>query len=115
MTVDESTLQYLRFEIQHRLYQSNVSFLLFTIGFSLGNACYGIAIIKNKGLDRYLGAGLLFWVCCTSLAFIYDFYPAKWMGTIVDACNKFYQPFIRMFTAYWLFQKVKTFEDIRAQ
>jgi hypothetical protein len=37
------------------------------------------------------------------------------MGTIVDACNKFYQPFIRMFTAYWLFQKVKTFEDIRAQ
>lgn len=107
VTVDESTLQYLRFEIQHRLSQSNVYFLLFTIGFSLGNVCYGLAMIKNKGLDRYLGAGLLLWFCCTSLAFIYDFYSAKWMETIVDACNKYYQPVIRFVIAYWLFQKAK--------
>ena len=107
VTVDENMLQFLRFEIQHRLYQSNVNFLLFTIGFSLGNACYGLAIITNKGLDRLLGAGLLLWCCFTSCAFIYDFYPAKWLGSIVDACNKYYQPIIRLVIAYWLLQKAK--------
>ena len=107
--VDENTLQFLRFEIQNRLSQSNVFFLLFTIGFSLGNACYGLAIVKNKGLDRFLGTGLLIWFCCTSCSFIYDFVPAQWLGTIVDACNKYYQPFIRLVIAYWLFQKAIQF------
>jgi hypothetical protein len=107
ITTDENTLQFIRFEIQHRLSQSNVYFLLFTMGFSLGNACNGIAIIKNKGVDRYLGTGLLIWFGCTSCAFIYDFVPAQWLGTMVDACNKYYQPVIRLAIAYWLFQKAK--------
>jgi hypothetical protein len=106
-TVDENTLQFLRFEIQNRLSQSNVYFLLFTIEFSLGNGCNGFAMIKNKGLDRFLGVALLIWFCCTSCAFIDDFFPAKWLGTIVDACNKYYQPVIRLVIAYWLLQKAR--------
>jgi hypothetical protein len=105
LTADESTLQFIRFEIQNRLSQSNVLFLLFILGFSLGNGCYGLAMIKNKGLDRYIGAGLLIWFCCTACAFIYDFVPAQWLGTIVDICNKYYQPVIRLALAYWLLQK----------
>lgn len=111
VTVDENTLQWLRFEIQHRLFQSNVYFLLFTIGFSLGNASYGLAMIVNRGLDRYLGAGLIIWFCCTSGAFIYDFFPARWLGNIIEICNKYYQPLIRLFIAYWLFQKAKNAEN----
>lgn len=107
ITVDENILQFLRFEIQYRLSQSNVNFLLFTIGFSLGNACYGLSMITNKRSDRYLGIGLLIWFCFTSCAFIYDFFPSDWMGTIVEASNKYYQPFIRLGIAYWLFLKAK--------
>lgn len=105
-TVDETTLQALRFEIQYRLYQSGTYFLLFTLGFTLGNTCYGLAVIKSNGLDKALGAGLLLWAACTSLAFISDFYPAKWMEAIVDACNKYYQPLIRLLIGWWLFKKV---------
>ncbi len=107
VTADENTLQLIRFEIQNRLSQSNVYFLVFILGFSLGNACYGLAIIKGKGSDRLLGAGLLLWFCCTSCAFMYDFVHAQWLRKIVDVCNNYYQPFIRLVIACWLFQKAK--------
>ncbi len=107
VTTDTDTLQFLRYELMHSLYQSNVYFLLFTIGFTLGNLSYGIALIAGKGMDRWLGAAMMLWAGCTSLAFIYDFYPANWMGGIVDACNKIYQPLVRLFIGYWLFQKGK--------
>lgn len=106
-TKDLDTLQFLRYEMQYRLYQSNVHFLLFTIGFTLGNACYGVALITSKTRDRWLGLSLLFWACCTSLAFAIDFHPAKWMSSIVEACNKFYQPIIRFVIGYWLLKKAR--------
>jgi hypothetical protein len=83
---------------------------LFTIGFTLGNAGYGLALVTNKAIDHWLGIALLLWACCTSLTFIYDFAPAKWMGSIVDACNKFYQPFARLFISYWLFKKAQAIQ-----
>lgn len=109
-TTDVDTLQFLRYEMQHRLYQSNVHFLLFTMGFTLGNASYGLALITRKGTDRWLGASLLLWACCTSLAFAYDFYPATWIGNIVEACNKVYQPIIRFVIGYWLLKKAGTMQ-----
>ncbi len=110
-TTDLNALQFLQYEIQHRLYQSNVKFLLFTIGFTLGNASYGIALIGRNSLNRLLGIGLLLWACCTALAFIVDFFPAPWMDTVVSACNKYYQPIIRLAIAYWLLQKARNLQS----
>jgi hypothetical protein len=104
---DENIKQLLGFEIRHRLSQANVYFLLFTIGFSLGNLSYGLAIVKTKGIDQLLGTGLLLWFCCTCCSFTYDFMPAKGLGNIVDICNKYYQPLIRLLIAYWLFTKTR--------
>ncbi len=111
---DISALQFLKYEIQHRLYQSNVHFLLFTVGFTLGNACYGLALVNGKRFDNWLGGGLLVWACCTSMAFTDDFYQAKWMSSIIDACNKYYQPLIRFAICFWLFQKAREIKNLTA-
>ena len=106
-TTDVEALQFLRYELQYRLSQSNVQFLLFTLGISLGNASYGMALIGGNKLDRLLGAGLLLWAGCTSIAFVVDFYPAQWMDKIVQACNKIYQPLIRFAIGYWMLKTIQ--------
>lgn len=104
---EEIIRQTLRSEIRNTLYQSNIQFLLFTIGFTLGNFCNGLALISGEKTDRYLAIGLLFWSACTTCAFFTDFYTVRWMGTVIDLCNRFYQPLIRILIAVWLWQKVR--------
>jgi hypothetical protein len=103
--VDENLKSWLRYALQHNNFQSNVQFLLFTIGFTMGNAINGFVLLMKKSWDRYLGIGLLFWAFFTSCAFIYDFVPAAWMEPIMSFSNHYYQPVIRLVIAVWLFVK----------
>ncbi len=107
ISTDENIKQWLRLEIQHTQMASNVQFLLFTIGFTLGNACHGLALVAKKGWDSYVGIGLLLWSFCTACAFIYDFLPVYWMEPIISGCNQYYQPMIRLVIAFWLLKKAK--------
>jgi hypothetical protein len=102
---DESTLNWLRNELQYNNFQSNVKFLLFIIGFTLGNATNGLVLMMNKNRDRYLGIALLIWAFFTSCAFISDFVQARWMDSAISFSNHYYQPFIRVVIAVWLFDK----------
>jgi hypothetical protein len=102
---DDNTINWLRNELQYNNFQSNVKFLLFTIGFTLGNAANGLALMLNKNRDRYLGIGLLLWAFFTSCAFVYDFVPAVWMDKLISFSNHYYQPVIRAVIAVWLFNK----------
>lgn len=103
--IDENLKSWIQFEIQHINFQSNVQFLLFTVGFTLGNAVNGFVLLMKKSWDRYLGIGLLLWACFTSCTFIYDFAPASWMEPIISFSNHYYQPVIRVIIAAWLFAK----------
>lgn len=103
--IDENLKTWLRYEIQHNNYQSNVQFLLFTIGITFGNAINALALLFKKGKDRFLGIGLMIWALFTSCAFIYDFIPVAWMEPVIHFSNHYYQPAIRVAIAVWLFHK----------
>lgn len=108
---DENLKTWLRYEMQYNNFQSNVKFLLFTIGFTLGNAVNGFLLVMKKSWDRYLGIGLLLWAFFTSCSFIYDFMPVVWMEPVINFSNHYYQPFIRIAIAVWLFDKTVQYKS----
>lgn len=104
---DESLKQWIRYELQYDSYQSNVYFLLFTIGFTLGNFVNGLNLVFQKAWDRRLGIGLIVWSLFTACAFLVDFYPSETLNSVVNFSNKFYQPAIRFAIGLWLLMKYK--------
>ena len=99
---DESLKLWIRYELQYDSFQSNVYFLLFTIGFTLGNFLNGLNLVLQKAWDRMLGLGLIVWSLFTASAFLVDFYPSETLNVLVNLSNKFYQPAIRFAMGIWL-------------
>lgn len=79
-------------------------FLLFGIGFLIGNALYGSAFIQRKGFDRIVGGVLLLW-CWLSLPGLIDAASGSQFGRFVGWVGPIYQPLARTLIAVWLWRE----------
>ncbi|MEZ4967365.1 MAG: hypothetical protein R2791_19145, partial [Saprospiraceae bacterium] len=106
-TTDPALQQMIRYDLDHIGMVLTPMFLLFILAFALGNLCYGLCLIGDKGTSRWLGAGFLAWSAFTLLAFFNAFWELSWVDHIVEVNNRFYQPVFRLVIGIWLLNSAR--------
>ena len=79
-------------------------FLLFGIGFFLGNALYGAAFVQRERFDRVVGVALLTW-CALSLPGLIDAATGSQLARYFGWVGPAYQPLARALLAVWLWRE----------
>lgn len=84
-------------------------YTIFIIAFGLGAIFYGIELINSKRvkLSRILGICMLIWGVGSFVAFGNVFWRLQWLGAIIEPYNLYYQSFMRLFIAFWLWNVYK--------
>ena len=103
-TSDGPMQEWLGFQMESFGMAATVLFLLFILAFALGNLFMGMALLKNKGVDRWLAFGFLLWAMLTFMAFGNGFWELEALNSIIEANNTFYQPAIRAAIGWWLWR-----------
>jgi hypothetical protein len=90
-------------------------FGLFILSFGLGNFFYGMGMIRSVRFDRIVGYLLLFWSLGTFLALANELNEIPWLSMALPVFNLYYQPFMRLLLAVWLWRSATTHQTDSAQ
>lgn len=83
----------------------SLMFGVFILGFAFNKLCYGLAIIKGEGIDRWMGIIFLLWAAIGFNGLYLEFSYAEWRYQIMNYTSYTFQPAARLFIAYWLFMQ----------
>lgn len=83
-------------------------FGLFVLAFALGNLCYGLSLLKEKGFGKVLSWLLILWALGGLTALGNEFWQIPALETGISYYNFSYQPLMRALLGGWLWlQAVK--------
>jgi hypothetical protein len=83
----------------------NGLFLVFVLGFALGNLFYGIEFLKKTGLPRLIGLALVIWFFTGMLSLYTEFNESEMISSFFGVFNISFQPLTRALVAYWLMKE----------
>jgi len=83
-------------------------FALFVLAFAIGNLCYGLSLIRETGLGKYLCVSLLIWSGGVFLALGNEFWEVPWISSFLSQFNLYYQPLARALFAVWLWKAAES-------
>lgn len=86
----------------------NGLFLVFVLGFALGNFFYGIEFLKKNGFPRIIGFALVIWFLTGMLSLYTEFNEAEMISSFFGIFNITFQPLTRALIAYWLMKEATT-------
>ena len=104
-TDDSSVQEMITANMEHASLIGYALFGLFIVAFALGNLCYGLSLMKNSNLDRFLGYLLLIWGTGNLLAFGNEFWQSDPLRKFIEYFSIIYQPFMRALVAMWMLHK----------
>lgn len=83
----------------------NGLFLVFILGFALGNLFYGMEFLRMKGFPRLIGGALVVWFFTGLLAIFNEFVTTELVSGFFGVFNITFQPLVRAMMAWWLFRE----------
>lgn len=83
----------------------NGLFLVFVLGFALGNLFYGMEFLKKNGLPRIIGIALVIWFFSGMLSLYIEFNESESISSFYSVFNITFQPLTRALMAYWLMRE----------
>ncbi len=95
-----------RLDIENFNYIGEGLFVIFMLGFALGNLFYGLELIQQTGLGKVVGYLLVIWSITGFMGAMTAFYPVEGLDDFFKIYNVSYQPIVRGLTAYWLIVQV---------
>lgn len=102
---NDTVRQILQLQIESFSQGTLILFLVFILGFALGNLFYGLALIRERAEDKWMGIVFLLLALTTSLSFANSFWEIQSIGRIVEESGKFFTPVVRLIIGIWLWRK----------
>jgi hypothetical protein len=106
-TDDEATKIFLANSMDNFTLFSYALFGLFILAFAIGTLCFGMSLIREKGLSKVLSVLLLFWAAGVFLALGNEFWDVPWLSSFLAQFNLYYQPITRALIAIWLWRAAR--------
>jgi hypothetical protein len=104
---DDSIRQILQLQMEAFSQGTLILFLVFILGFALGNLCYGAALFRQRGADKWMGYAFLLLACTTFISFANSFMEIQSIDRFVDISGKFITPAVRLVTGIWIWKKAQ--------
>lgn len=102
---DETVRQILQLQIESFSQGTLILFLVFILGFALGNLFYGLALVRARASDKWMGFAFLLLAITTFLSLANSFWEIRSIGQMVEYSGKFFTPLVRLFIGLWLWRK----------
>lgn len=79
-------------------------FGLFVFAFGIGNFFYGLSLVGEKGVSKFVSVLLLIWSAGIFLALGNEFWEWSWLSSFLPHFNLWYQSFMRALLGWWLWK-----------
>ncbi|MBC7946644.1 MAG: hypothetical protein H7Y42_02110 [Chitinophagaceae bacterium] len=105
LSADPTVRNSLRIGLETAGLLSSPLFGLFFLMFGLGNLCYGLSLLGEKGFSKVISVFLLTWGVTTLIAFGNIFWEFPVIARVIEVYNYSFQPLVRALIAIWLWRK----------
>lgn len=115
-SVNPTVREIMKVSIENFSFTNYTLYTLFIIAFGLGAIFYGVALLNTREVNhsKLLGICMLIWGIGSFLAFGNVFWRFQWLGSIIAPYNLYYQSFMRLLIAFWLWKvhKNQQFKEV---